>query len=118
MADRIRFVQHRGKEVLLADFSNVSAREAERLARSVPDHVTLKPLRSVLLLADFTGATFDRLAAIKEAAVFDKPHLLKAAWVGAESLPHFFLSSVKSFSRREFPTFATREEALDWLIES
>jgi len=119
MANRIRFVQHKGKEILVVDFSDASEREVERIARMVPDHVTSKPLRSVLLVADFTGASFDRdsLASIKEAAVFDKPHVLKSAWVGAESLPHFFLNSVKSFSRREFPTFATQADAMDWLVE-
>jgi len=68
-------------------------------------------------LADFTGASFDEDAvrAMKEAAVFDKPYIKKTAWVGAQSLPEVFSESLKSFARRDFPAFETREEALAWL---
>jgi hypothetical protein len=42
--------------------------------RAVPDYVTAQPLGSVLLLVDFTGASFDQeaLRAMKECAAFDK----------------------------------------------
>ena len=36
--------------------------------------------------------------------------------VGAESLPEVFYKALKTFARREFPRFKTREEALDWLV--
>ncbi len=54
---------------------------------------------------------------MKEAAVFDKPYIKKTAWVGAEHFPEEFAKSLKSFSRREFPAFETREEALAWLVK-
>jgi hypothetical protein len=72
----------------------------------------------VLLLVDFTEASFDQeaLRAMKECAVFDKQYLKKATWVGADSLPHEFEKDLKAFSQREFPTFKTRKEALNWLV--
>jgi hypothetical protein len=72
-----------------------------------------------LVLSDFTGASFDEEAirTMKETAVFDKPYIKKSAWVGAENLPELFSENVKSFSRREFPTFKSREEALTWLAK-
>jgi hypothetical protein len=119
MNDRIRVINHNGKQVLLVDLSKCSANEVEKTVRQVPEHVTGQPRGSVLLLADFTGASFDReaLRAMKETAVFNKPHIKKSAWVGADSFPEEFRESLKSFSRREFPTFETRLEALDWLVE-
>jgi anti-sigma B factor antagonist len=36
--------------------------------------------------------------------------------VGAESLPEVFYEALKTFSRREFHRFKTREEAMDWLV--
>jgi len=70
------------------------------------------------LLADFTGAEFDRIAIerIKESAVFDRPHLKRSAWVGIESLPKVFYEHIKTFSQRDLPAFKTREEAMDWLV--
>jgi hypothetical protein len=119
MHERIRLINHHGKQVLVVDLSNCSAAEVEKIARAVPEFVTTRPRGSVLILSDFTGASFDQetIRAMKESAVFDKPHIKKSAWVGAESFPEAFRDSLKSFSRREFPTFKTRQEALDWLVE-
>jgi len=119
MADRIQFVSHQGKQILLVDFSNCPAAEVEKICRKVPELVTALPRNSVLILSDFTGASFnqDAVRAMKESAVFDKPHVKKSAWVGAESFPHEFHKSLTNFSRREFPTFNSREEALAWLVK-
>jgi hypothetical protein len=32
-------------------------------------------------------------------------------------VPHVFYENIKSFSQREIPTFKTREEAMDWLVQ-
>jgi len=117
MQERIRLITHHGKQIVVVDLSNCSARDVETIVRSVPEYVTTRPLGSVLLLADFTGASFDdeAMRVLKETAVFNKPHVKKSAWVGAESLPEVFQQNIKSFSRREFSKFRNRLEALEWL---
>ena len=119
MTDHIRLITHQRKQILLVDLSNCSAVEVEKIARAVPEVVTTRRWGSVLILSDFTGASFDEEAvrAMKEAAVFDKPYVKKSAWVGPETFPQLFSESVRSFSRREFPAFKTREEALAWLVK-
>jgi hypothetical protein len=91
----------------------------EKLARLVPSYVTEEPEGSVLLLADFTGAKFDRKAVeqMKQGTVYDRPHLKRSAWYGTENLPKVFYEHLRSFSQRDLPTFKTREEALDWLVK-
>jgi hypothetical protein len=119
MEDRIRFITHQGQQILLVDVSNCSAAELLKISRQVPLHVMPEPRGSVLLLADFTGAQFDRatVTSLKESTVFDRPHLKKSAWVGTENLPQVFYEHIKVFSQRELPTFKTREEAMDWLVK-
>jgi hypothetical protein len=119
MHEEIRLINHHGKQVLVVDLSNCSACEVEKIIRALPDFVTTRPRGSVLILSDFTGASFDHdaIRAMKESAVFDKPYIKKSAWVGAESMPEASRETLKSFSRREFPAFKTRQEALDWLVE-
>jgi hypothetical protein len=119
MSERIVFITHRGKEILLVDLSNCPAREAERVLRAIPDVVTAQPRASVLILADFTGATLDAEArrAMKESAVFNKPYVKKSAWVGTESLAEDFHAEIRAFSRREFTFFRTQAEAMAWLVE-
>ena len=118
MNEKIRFIGHAGREILLVDFSGCSAREMEKIARAVPDFVSVKPRNSVLILSDFSGATFDEdaLRAVKEAAVFDKPFVKKSALIGTQTIPTAFVAGVKSYSRRDLVVFETRQEALDWLV--
>ena len=73
---------------------------------------------SMLILADFTGAEFDKDVAqkIKKVLVLDRPYVKRSAWIGTESLPHVFYENFKTFSQRELPIFKTREEALEWLV--
>jgi hypothetical protein len=117
--DRARFITHQSEQILQLDMSQCSAREVEGIFRELPDIVTTRPLGSVLILSDFTAASFDAEAirVLKETAVFDKPFVRKSAFVGTENPPQGFVENLKSFSRREFPTFQTRDKALAWLMK-
>jgi hypothetical protein len=118
MEDRIRFIEHKGKQILLVDISRCTPSEVAKILLLVPSYVTSEPRGSVLLLADFTGTEFDRVAIdrLKEAAVFDRPHLKRSAWVGIEKLPKVFYEHIKNFSQRDLPAFESREAAMDWLV--
>jgi len=116
--DRIRFVTHRDQRVLLLDFSACTAEEVAELADRVPEVVGREPLKSLLVLTDFGGAEFSRetVERIKIATALDRPHIKRSAWVGAEKLPKTLYDSIRSFSAREFPVFASRDEALEYLV--
>ena len=116
--ERIHFITHKGKQVLLVDATNCSSEELEKMSRLVPSYVTAEPKGSVLLLADVTGARLDKKAMelVKPALVFDRPHVKRSAWVGTESIPKVFFEQLKAFSQRDLPSFKTREEALEWLV--
>src|SRR5579864_8777095 len=117
MNERVRFITHRGKQILLVDLSNCSAAQVDKLVRQVPEVVTAQARASVLILSDYTGAEVDKEAirTIEQSAVFDKPFVKRSAWVGAEHFPEVFRKNLKSFSGREFPIFKTREDAVEWL---
>ena len=116
--DRVRFISHQGQQILLIDLTNCSAEEVMQTAAEAQRIVTAQPSKSVLTLSDITGAQFSRDAVtrMKEVAVFDRAYVKRAALVGAESLPKVFYEALKAFSRREFPRFKTRAEAMDWLV--
>jgi hypothetical protein len=118
MTDRIRFITHQRKQILLVDLSGCSATELEKTIRSLPEIVTTRPRGSVLILTDFGGASLDleAIRTLKETAVFDKPYVKKSAWVGTERIPKVFSDELRKFSRRDFPVFESREEALSWLV--
>jgi hypothetical protein len=97
MHERIRFIDHQGKRILLVDLSNCSANEVEEVVRRVPDYIIVQPLGSVRVLTDFTGASFDRdaIRAVKETAVFDKPFVKKSALIGTGGPPILVLRRTK-----------------------
>jgi hypothetical protein len=118
MLERIRSLREQGKQVLLVDLSNCPPSEVEHIARTLPDYVTTRPRGSVLLLVDFTGASFDREAirAMKESSVFDKPYIKKSAWVGTAHLPIELHAEITNFSRRKIPIFSSTTQAVSWLV--
>jgi hypothetical protein len=118
MKNRIRFISHKGKKILLVDATNLSPGELVELLPLALSRITAEARSSVLLLADFSGSKVDKkgVEAIKPALVIDRPYLKRSAWVGTENLPKIFYEHLKSFSQRELPLFKTREEAMDWLV--
>ena len=115
--ERLRYVEHRGKRILLADVSACTEEQLTECIKAVPQFVTKQPEHSVLLLGDFTGTHFTKetVEQLKVAAVFDRPHVAKAAWVLSDNLHKVLIDSIRNFSARQIAIFATREEAMDYL---
>ncbi len=118
-ADRVTFMPHKGKQVLVLDFTNCTPEEVIAVCDEVRRVVTAQSERSVLLMADFAGAQFNKGAVtrIKEVATYDRPYVKRVAWVHTENLHKVFYEAIKRFSQREFPAFETREQALDFLVQ-
>jgi hypothetical protein len=116
--DRVHFITHQGEQILLVDLTNRSAEEVIELLTETQRIVTAQPRNSVLTLGDFSGAQFNRAAVIrmKEVAVLDRPYVKRSALVGTQSLPKVYFEALQTFSQREFHRFATREEAMEWLV--
>ena len=118
MLDRISFITHRGKAIMVIDFSHGEAKEILLLLEEIQHTVSRHEKGSLLTLADLTGAHVDKAVAtrMKEVLVRDRPFVKRSAWVGVESVPKVYYDNIKTFSQRDFPPFKTREEAMDWLV--
>jgi hypothetical protein len=113
--DRIRFIEHKGKQILLLDFSHATAPQMLSLLMHVRTTVAQHEPKSVLILADYEGAEIDHRVAmkIKEVLALDRPFVKKAAWLGTEHIPHTLSENFHLFSQRETATFKTRSEAVE-----
>jgi len=118
MPDRISFITHKGKPIMMVDFSHCEAKEILLLLDEVQLTVARHERGSLLTLGDWTGAHVNRDVAtrMKEVLVMDRPFVKRSAWVGLDSVPHVYFENIKSFSQRQLPAFKTREEAMDWLV--
>ena len=117
--ERVRFISHRGKQILLIDCTGCKAAEMSDVLDDVENLVTSQPKNSVVTLSIWTGMEwnkqiFDRT---KLVAVMDRPHVRKAAIVGFETMPETYRNALASFSARSFRSFNTVDEAKDWLSE-
>jgi hypothetical protein len=117
--ERLRFIKHKGHPIFLIDVTHCPSKEILVLLELIRADVARHAPGSLLTLVDFTGAEVDKRVAtrIKEVLVLDRPYVKRSAWVGTQDLPHVFYEHFKTFSQRELPTFNTREEAMDWLVE-
>ena len=103
--------------MLLVDLGACTESQLLECIKAVPQYVTRQPEHSLLILGDFTGTHFSKEAIeqLKIAAVFDRPHILKSAWVLTDNLHKVLLDSIRTFSKRDIAVFSTREAALDYL---
>jgi len=115
--DRVRFITHRGKQVLLADMNNCDPAEALKVSEQVRQAVSSQPKDSVLILAEMTGAKLDKkaLEAVKAAAARNRPFVKRSAMIGAGKEHTALFEALKIFSQRDYHRFEKKEEALDWL---
>jgi hypothetical protein len=117
--DRVRFITHKGKKVLLVDYTDLSD-EAELLKMIEQREflVDSQPKNSVLMIINVTGAKFTKevLTRAKEANVYDLPYVRRAALVGVSENQKAAVQAVRMFAKTNRETFATLAEALDWIV--
>ncbi len=116
---RVQVEEHNGHRIVMVDCRNCTPPELVDVIEEVMAIVTAQPHHSISTLTDFTGAQFDRdtIQRLKEAAAFDRPHIVRAAFIGVDTLPDVYHKAVENFSARRFAIFKTKEEALDYLTQ-
>ncbi len=117
--DRVRFLNHREKEILLLDFSNTDADEVIKIIDHAKDLISTRPAQSLLTLTDVTNARFNERVGqgMKEFALYNKPYVKAGAVVGITGLKRIIFGAVMAFTQRELEPFDSREEALHWLTD-
>src|ERR1700739_3406801 len=80
--DRVHYIPHRGKRVLLIDFSHSTPEEMQETLDEVERVISSEPPNSVLALSDFTDAHMDKAVAdhMKVVATKDRPHVRRSAF--------------------------------------
>lgn len=117
--ERVKFIHHKGAEILLLDFSHSQVLEIFPLLAGARNRIASRPHNSVLTLTNVTGTQVNDSITqqIKTFTLHNKPYVKAAAVVGAEGIKKVILGNVEFASRREFQVFETIEQAKDWLAE-
>jgi hypothetical protein len=116
--ERIRFIEYKGKQILLEDFSNVRT-ETELLAliKKAVEVVHSQPPHSVRVLVDMTKANYGPRVAQESKALTDSntPYIYASAMVGVTSLMELVMRTIYVVTGRKLEAFKSREEAMEWL---
>lgn len=115
---KIEAIRHKGKEIFIVDLTNATVEEGLSGIKEATEKISKKPPKSVLLLTDSTGATYNSTtsAAMKEFSKNMTPYIIGSAVVGADGLKKLLVSAVRVVSGRDIRSFDQRAEALDWLV--
>ncbi len=118
--DRVRYITHKGKKVLLVDYSDLS--DESELVQMIEQReflVDSQPKHSVLMVINVSGAKFSKevLTRAKEANVYDLPYVRRSALVGVEDRQKPAIDAVSMFAKRHWEHFETLAQALDWIVQ-
>ncbi|MBA4385735.1 MAG: hypothetical protein C0410_13440 [Anaerolinea sp.] len=116
--ERVQFVTYKGKKILVEDFSNLNpGSEFNEILKKAQGMIAAEPKGSVLAVFDATGCSFnsEMLNQMKDFTTTNAPYVKKATVVGMNGLLQVALSAVSKFTGRDFISFKTREEAMDFL---
>ena len=118
-AQRVRFIQHRGQNVLSLDYSNCDVVMLKLVVEEGHKVIARELPNSVLTLTDVTGTSFDgeSVAVLKSRVAANAPYVKRAAVIGICGLQALIYAGVQTFSNRRIPLFPSRAEALQWLTQ-
>ena len=117
--ERVYFMKYKGVSILIEDFSGMRpGQEFKDAITASQNLIALQPGNSVLALLDATNASFntDILASMKDFVKANTPYIKCATVVGVTGLLKAALSILSNSSGRDFHSYATRQEALDFLV--
>ena len=116
---RVRTLEGGPRPVVLIDFSNLDPPAALPVIGEAKALIRGMPPKSVDTVTKTDGASFNSeiIAALKEFAAGNEPHVLRAAIVGLSGLQRIVLGAVSHFTGRQFLLCDTLEEARRQLAE-
>ena len=120
MEDRIRFVDYKGKKILLEDFTNI-LNEDELIGwiEKAGKVVQSQAKGSVLVVVDLTNSRYSPRVTqeSKQVAAGNTPYIRASTLVGITGLMDIVVRGINNFTGRKLMSFKTRDDAMEWLIK-
>ena len=118
LEDRVEWLNHNSKRILLADYSNLKGDDL-MVVFNRSKSTQEKAGKDVLLIVDFTGAKANNeiVAALKKAGKELDKDMKKTAVIGLAPLHRIFYNGYIQVTGQGYKTkvFQKREESLDWI---
>jgi hypothetical protein len=111
--EQVSSFEHRGTPMVLIDFSGSGPKDVLALIDQATPLIRKRAPKSVATISNVAGASFDSdvIAALKDFAKGNEPHVRTAAIVGLTGMQRIVLSAVSYFTGRTFLLCESVEEA-------
>jgi hypothetical protein len=118
MEERIKLIEHRGQQVLLLDYSNLTSELLASYCVNGFEFTKSLGRTDLLILVDVTDTfTYGKgYEALKKAAINTIPFTRKDALVGISGAKTVLLNVFNALRRTGTRAFPDREKALDFLV--
>ena len=116
--NRARFINHKGKDIYLLDFSHATLEDICQTIDDAGKDIHSQPHKSVMTLTYATGGKFDTptMLKLKNLTKANEPYVKAAAVVGVTGLQNVVMNAVAMFTKRRFYMFDDLEEAKEFLV--
>lgn len=113
------WIEHQGKRVLYIKYGGLKPEEMLDLIRQATQMIVATNSNQTLTLTDVTGCFLNQefVDLSKKQSQISLPLTRKAAIVGVTGLKNILLQAVNRVTANPRESFATVEEALDWLVK-
>jgi hypothetical protein len=116
MTARVRIIEH---GIVLLDFTNIREPDKElHHAEPARKLISNQGPGQALVLTDVSGSSFTEAAidALKKLVTQNRPYVRASALVGLSPLTRIVFRGVIALTRRDIRPFATREQAVAYLL--
>jgi hypothetical protein len=116
--ERVAYVSHRGKRILIIDISNGRGPEISQVIGQAKPLIRGSDRASVLTVTIVTDVNVKEVP-MDELIDFvkgNKPYVKAAAVVGISQLAGAMLATTRILTGRQLKAFDSQQEALDWLV--
>ena len=117
---RTRMIEHRGRQIMLLDYSDImTPEEAFAEIAKTKALIAQQPPASVRTLTYVRGSRYTAavIDGMKDLVAHNRPFVKAAAVVGMNTLHRIMYRAVVAFTRRNIEVFDDLEQAKDWLAE-
>lgn len=113
----VETITHQGKQVLIIDLVNATKETIPPIIAQAQQAIIGNPPGSVYAVMDVTDIHFNKesVEIVKNFALLVKPYIKSAAIVGLSGLTKVIYDTIMLLIREKYPTFKTRQEAIDWI---
>ena len=120
MRERVKFITHRGIEILFIDLSHATPDEFLATMEEARAVIAKQPRASLRTLTNVAGVRFRKALtpAIREFLVHNKPFVHAGAVVGLDSLKMIVFNFINRAAGRTLRAVDDQEAAMEWLAKA